>query len=241
MTAAWLPFSVLTVVACGGGAEHAATNDAPSDAPAPQLPDTCQPATSPRGGLLIDDFEDNNELLDEAANLHGLWYVEDDGTGEQWPAAGTERPVGSLLAEPGAPASPKHALRTRGGGFQDWGAFVAVRLNASRFAPCTYDVSGYAGLRLSLKGRGSVRLNLGTVGTTPTGDHGECEGDACSDYGTTLELEPDWRELDVAFEALTQPDWATPAELDLSRALRLSFWAERDAFDFWIDEVRLYE
>ena len=241
MKASCLFLSVLTLAACGGGSDHdAKTGRKPDDMPAPELPETCQPATSPAGGLLIDDFEDNNELLDEVANLHGLWYVENDGTGEQSPPAGV-RPLGSLIDEPGAPDSPKHALHTSGGGFQEWGAFVAVKLNASRFAPCRYDIERYAGVRLSLKGSGRVRLNLATVSTTPVGDHGECEGDTCSDYGATFELGDDWQQVDVSFEALTQPDWATPSVLDLSRALRLSFWAEQDDFDFWIDDVRLYE
>lgn len=223
----------------GGGRKGASENTPPLATPA-TLPDACEPAASPSRPLLVDDFEDGDELLDTAANLHGAWYVGNDGTGEQLPPA-TERPAGSLLGAPGAPGSPRRALHTSGGGFEKWGAFVAVKLNASRFAACPYDVSRYAGLKLAIQGSGRLRFNLGTVVTTPVGDYGECETDACSDYGVELELDGDWRDVEVPFEQLTQPDWATPAELDTTRALRLSFWAEKDRFDFWLDDLRFYE
>lgn len=240
LQASCLLLACSALVACGSSSKH----DATSGGATPQaraLPEGCAAAVSPSGGLLVDDFEDNDELLSEAANLHGLWYVENDGSGEQSPPAGAARPVGSLLDAPGSPSSPRHALHTSGGGFQEWGAFVGVKLNASRFEGCAYDVSGYSGLELAVRGSGSVRLNLGTVSTTPRGDHGECESDACSDYGASLELADEWTEERVAFHALKQPDWATPADFDAGRALRLSFWAEADSFDFWIDEVRFYE
>jgi hypothetical protein len=245
--AACLVLACAVLQACGSteqGPAHDAKpmSSAIDDLPGvDDLPDHCEPATGPAGDLLIDDFEDGDELLDESANLHGLWYVENDGSGEQSPVAGSERPRGALIAMPGAPDSPRHALHTSGGGFQEWGAFVGVKLNASRFQPCPYDISRYAGVRLSLKGSGSVRVNLGTVITTPVGDHGECEGELCSDFGATLAVGPDWSRVDLRFDELSQPDWATPADLEPARALRLSFWAEQDEFDFWIDDVRFYE
>lgn len=238
----WLLPAMLTLPACGS-AEHAGRHESPPPAGGSndELPDSCAPAGSPARDLLVDDFEDGDELLDAAANLHGVWYVENDGSGEQSPPPGDARPPGSLIEKPGAPRSPKHALHTSGRGFSGWGAFVAVKLNASRYAPCPYDLSRYRGVRLGLKGSGSVRLNLGSVNTTPVGDHGECETDTCSDYGATLALDDDWSERDLRFDELSQPDWATPAELDTARALRLSFWAEQEDFDFWIDDVRFYE
>ncbi len=230
--------------ACGGSDKSdgaRGSDQTPAAVETPGLPDACEPETSPAGGLLVDDFEDDDELLDRAANLHGSWYVENDATGEPPPPAGVERPAGPLLASPGAPGSPEHALHTSGGGFREWGAFVAVKLNASRFSPCTYDVSSYRGVKLSVKGSGSLRFNLGTVSTTPVDDYGECTTDTCSDYGRVLELDRDWQDVEVPFSGLTQPDWATPGALDLTRALRLSFWAEKEGFDFWLDDVRFYE
>jgi hypothetical protein len=241
LRASYLLSALLALQACGSAEHDASPPPKPKLRTVEDLPDSCQPAVSPSKGIPIDDFEDGDELLDEGANLHGVWYVENDGSGEQSPPAGSERSPGALIAEPGAPGSSRYALHTSGKGFGLWGAFVAVKLNASRYAPCPYDVSRYRGVRLAVKGSGSVRVNLGTVSTTPSSDHGECETDTCSDYGATLELEAAWSRHDVQFDELSQPDWATPAEFDPERALRLSFWAEQDDFDFWIDDVRFYE
>jgi hypothetical protein len=223
----------LAVQACGGNS----TNDSPAARAPVSLPERCEPELGPDGRLFVDGFEDDDELLDESANLHGVWYVENDGSGEQSPPAAA-RATGALLDSPGAPGSTAHALHTSGGGFERWGAFVGVKLNASRSAPCVYDLSAYSRLTLSAKGAGSVRVNIGTVSTTPVEDYGECDSDTCSDYGATLDLDGDWREAHIGLDRLTQPDWATPAAWEPARALRLSFfWAAHQDFDLWLDDL----
>jgi hypothetical protein len=189
--------------------------------------------------LTLDDFEDGDLALDQAKNLHGIWYVNNDGTGEQSPRPGAEN-EGFVDAD-GSPESPAHALHTSGAGFTLWGAFAAARLNASRAHACTYDLSHYSGVHLSVKGEGSLRLNLGTSATTPVVDGGDCNADACSDFGKSLALTAEWQSLDVPFEELAQPDWASAASLELELALRISFWAERGDFDFWVDDLRFYQ
>ena len=44
-----------------------------------------------------------------------------------------------------------------------------------------------------------------------------------------------------AWQKMTQPDWASPAALELEHALRISFWAERGDFEFWVDDLRFYQ
>jgi hypothetical protein len=221
----------LSALACSG-----TKRDAPRPRAPVVLPERCESAAGPDGPLFVDDFEDDDELLDDSANLHGLWYVENDGSGMQRPAAG-EREPGSLLDGPGSPRSTGRALHTSGSGFELWGAFVGVKLNASRSQACEYDLSAYSRLTLSVKGAGTMRVNVGTASTTPVDDWGACDSDACSDYGATLALEADWRTMQIQLDQLTQPDWATPAVWDPARALRLSFWAEQDDFDFWLDDL----
>jgi hypothetical protein len=200
------------------------------------LPNECSAAIGRESSLTLDDFEDGDLELDQAKNLHGVWYVNNDGTGEQMPPA--EAPNEGLVDGAGSPESPAHALHTNGAGFTRWGAFAAAHLNASRAHACAFDLSGYSILHLSIKGEGSLRVNLGTTATTPIVDGGSCTADACSDYGKSLDLTPDWQSLDLPLAELTQPDWASAVPLELSQALRISFWAEHDDFDFWVDDLR---
>lgn len=225
---------VLLMAGCGSTSSH---GPKPSDEAT--LPSECSSASSEDGSLVLDDFEDGDLLLDDERNLNGVWYVNNDGTGEQAPSPGDERR--GLIQGPGSPNSPKHALHTSGAGFTRWGAFAAAHLNASRSRACVYDLSRHAGLHLSVKGEGTLRVNLGAAPTTPIVDDGACGTDACSDYGKSLELTSDWQSLDVSFAELEQPAWATPAPLELENALRISFWAEGGELDFWLDDLRFYE
>lgn len=227
--------ATLWLVACGS-----TKSDPEAPAPSPILPPTCQAAGGTAEPLLVDDFEDGDLLLDARADLHGTWYVNNDGTGQQAPTPGAEED-GLLVVAPGSPQSPAFALHTSGAAFEQWGAFAGARLNASRSQPCNYDLSQYDGLRFYAKGEGSVRVNIGTVATTPIVDGGSCAGSMCSDYGIRISLTRDWSEVDARFDALTQPSWATPADFNPALGLRLSFWSESEDFDFWIDLVRFYE
>lgn len=227
----------LLLAACGSKSSNN-SEAAPAD-PGDSLPSQCSAAAGRESSLTLDDFEDGDLALDRAKNLHGVWYVNNDGTGEQAPTPGAEHE--GFVESTGSPESPVHALHTRGAGFTRWGAFAAARLNASRDQACTFDLSRYSGVHLSIKGEGGLRVNLGTVATTPIVDGGACASDACSDYGKSLKLEASWQSLDVPFDELTQPDWASSAPLELGQALRISFWAERGDFDFWVDDLRLYQ
>ena len=203
-------------------------------------PESCAVAVGDASSLTVDNFEDGDLTLDLANNLSGAWYVNNDGTGEQAPTPGQEA-VGSLIADSGSPQSSAHALHTSGVGFEGWGAFAAARFNASQSRACRYDLSRYSGMRFEAKGSGSLRVNLGTVETTPLGDGGECASATCSDYGSSVLIDTEWRSVDVPFAELTQPRWAEAAAFEPAHALRISLWAERGDFDFWLDDLRFYE
>ncbi len=199
---------------------------------------TCSPVTLPAGELLIDDFEDGNLALAPVGILHGAWYVNNDGTGTQVPSPEDVAPA-SLIVTDDVGKTRTQALHTSGAGFSRWGAFAAARLNGAGAQACSVDLSAHSRLSLRVKGAGSLRANLGTQATTPIVDGGECATDACSDYGASVQLTPEWRALSLRFDELAQPAWADPADFDPSTALRLSFWAEGADFDFWVDDIRL--
>jgi hypothetical protein len=238
-SAAWCGL-LLAACGCGSTTKTAPEKTSQTSVDSASLPDTCQPEVAAGETALIDDFEDGNLLVDSRATFHGLWYVNNDGSGTQSPAADADPTRASLLAQPGSPWSKSRALHTSGSGFTLWGAFVGARLNASRTEACRVDLSAYAGISLSVRGEGALRLNLGTVATTPAEDGGECDSDVCSDYGRVVELSSDWQQVSIAFEQLSQPTWASPADWDPTRALRVSFWADEGDFDFWVDDIDLY-
>lgn len=227
MGAAWL-------LACGG--EKTASPDARDE---PSLPTECRALHGLPAALLVDDFEDGDEFLNRGTGMSGSWYVENDGTGHQSPAPGSGE-FGALLAEPGAPNNAAHALHTTASGFEDWGAFVGVRLNAAQRVACTVDLSASVGLAFQARGSGDVRVNLGTPLTTPVADGGECAAAACSDFGGSVTLRSEWRDYELRFDELAQPSWATTADWDPRRVVRLSFWAEQSDLDLWLDELRFF-
>ena len=229
----------LVVQTCACGATGSADANSPAESAA-GLPEACKAEAGEEPALTIDDFEDGDLLLDARTTLHGVWYLNNDGTGTQSPAPASDLSAAALLESPGSPESPAHALHTSGSGFSAWGAFTAVRLNSARAHACTFDLSRYTGIELSVKGTGGLRLNTGTVATTPVVDGGECHSDRCSDFGQHLELSSEWSHVSVAFEDLSQPDWAEKSAWQPERALRLSFWAEGADFDLWLDDLRFY-
>jgi hypothetical protein len=220
--------SSLCSIACSGNHEAKVLNV------------TCTSEVGDPKSPLIDDFEDGDNKLLFTGNRRGAWYATNDGTGIQAPPPDPTGHNPFLLSAPGSPESPKHALRTVGWGFTEWGAYVSVNLNAPMSAPCPYDVSAYSGLQFRAKGSGQLRVTLGTRATTQVADGGECSGDQCSDFGADVALTNDWTELSLAFADLTQPSWAAPAVWTPSDTLRLSYWVEHGDFDYWIDDVQFY-
>lgn len=199
---------------------------------------TCLSGVLPDREILVDDFEDGDLKLAPVGILQGTWYVSNDGTGQQAPDPADARAGRELVARDEADAVTL-ALHTSGTGFSRWGAFAAVRLNSAGSQICSVDLSGHERLGLRAKGEGSFRVNLGTRATTPIVDGGECATDACSDYGASVQLTAEWRELSLPIAELTQPEWADTAALEPESTLRLSFWSEAPDFDFWVDDIRL--
>jgi hypothetical protein len=201
---------------------------------------TCTPRTAGASDLVVDDFEDGDTALSLEGGARGYWYVSNDGTGEQFPATDLRNFGTASLVADGAEGSEAHALYSRGRGFVGWGAFVAAKLNAARSSTCSYDVSASSGLRLSARGSGSLRVNFGTVETTPIVDGGSCTADECSDFGASIELAPAWSVYELRFSDLSQPDWASPRRYDPASLLRLSLWAEQADFELWLDRVSFF-
>ncbi|HEX2870096.1 MAG TPA: hypothetical protein VHP33_02545 [Polyangiaceae bacterium] len=227
--------ALLATLGCGG---QSSADAVARVQPPPALLDACEAQVARAGAALIDDFEDGDLHLNERDRFRGAWYLNNDGTGTQLPPVMVDSAPAPLLEGPGAPTSPQLALHTSGSNFSLWGAFVAARFNAEQGKVCTFDLSQFDRISFSAKGVGSVRVNLGTLTTTPVEDGGACGLAVCSDYGQDVTLSDDWQAVDIDFAELTQPRWASPAAWAPEQALRLAFWSGSGDFDFWIDDVR---
>jgi hypothetical protein len=188
---------------------------------------------------MIDDFEDNDG---EAFRLFPgdpkpSWYIFNDGTGTQPEFIG-----------PGSPGagSSLHAAHTAGSGFTTWGAGLSLTLNTHQEA-CSADLSQARGLRFKAKGQGNVELSLTTSSSASPANGGHCMLASGCDFSPfhQLELTADWKEFVVPWEEVEPGSVA----FDPSEVLFIQFHA-KDAsfpptqpieFDFWIDDVELYD
>ncbi|HTA93564.1 MAG TPA: carbohydrate binding domain-containing protein [Polyangiaceae bacterium] len=189
--------------------------------------------------LLIDDFEDGNNLLAPIDGRNGPWFESNDGRGMQVPdPRGQILPV--LLMPPRG--TSLRGMHTTGAGFTLWGAYLAVHFVSNGEAGVPYDISKHTGITFSAKlGNGMVtphvRFEISETNTAVTcttcGDH----------FGTQVPLTVDWQTVTVPFSSLSQLGYGRPLQtaFDPTQALGLYFdWLTNENFDFWLDDVSFY-
>ncbi len=190
--------------------------------------------TASGGALLIDDFEDGDQFINATAGLSGSWYTTSDGTpGFLDPPAGTDLVPASV----GAAGSTRsgHVL---GGGFTDWGAALAVSLNAYG---CSYDASQESGLAFYAKGSGSVTLSIATRQTVPISEGGTCQTDCYDNFALTLLLGSNWTSYAFPWSALHQSGWGAPAALVPGQLKYVQFgFAANSYFELYVDNMSFY-
>lgn len=211
---------------------------------------------------LIEDMEDNNQAINQAAGRSGSWFSFNDGTGTQSPMMGTQIfPMTDL--DPPRGASRK-AVHTSGSGFTTWGAGVGFELAST--AP--YDASRYAGIAFWARGAAgvtqSVRINVTDRNTSQFGsvcdldcqadvgatennestdkicmpDRGPCHDYFGVDFGATLSGE--WQLFRYSWAELSARNWShknLPA-IVTSEVYGMRIQADSpDSFDFWLDDI----
>jgi hypothetical protein len=193
-------------------------------------------AAAPGGPLLIDDLEDGDRWIGPQSGLSGNWYTVADGSG------GTLSPPAQTALQPtpdGAFGSA-YRVRVQGSGFTDWGAGMALTLNAFG---CTFDASAEQGIGFSIQGSGgTVTVSLATVATTPGGGIGSCVEPACNDhFAIDMPLSTAWTSRSVAFADLSQAGWGTPATFRPSDLIYIQFsFGAGATFDVSVDDLTFY-
>jgi hypothetical protein len=209
-------------------------------APAPSTPALLAPSSlctvrvvADGSAPLIDDMEDKNGRILQNEGRDGLWFVNNDGSGTQLPAAGeTWRP--ERLTRKGS--AGHFALHTKGNAFSKWGAAAGALFVESG----CYDASRYEGVRFWAKGKGRIKAALQTFDVVPRAEGGFCDADCYGNHYRRIELDPKGREYTVRFDQLTQHDFGVRVAFDASRlrAFLITVDAVDTPFDFWLDDVR---
>ena len=201
---------------------------------------------------LIDDFEDGNAALPRTAGRQSDWWLSTDETpaGVVTPAPGALPPERII----GGRCDSLYGLRVSGQGFTQWGVVATVVLRYEEgVGEVPMDLSNYRGLRFWARAgelnTATVRVGVHDVTSHPKG--GVCKpdstatGEQCYDsFGSDLiQLGTGWTEYAIHFDRLQQRNFGVPADaLDTKQVYQLDFAAAQDTiFDFWIDDLWLFE
>ena len=214
---------------CGdeGGRSRGA---AASPALQPVAPDALAPASAAAGmvvdgQLLLDDLTDGDATF-AAGGISGEWFTYSDGTSTVTPPDHS-----GLLVTDGE----THVF---GQGFSDWGVGLSAYLRSA-------DLSAFCRLKLRVRGGGALVIELATPATSPASEGGTCVGSGCfGHFASNIQLEPAYRELDIAFADLAQPSWAQRAQLSLAGVISFNLVAKAAPgapvdIDLWLDRLAL--
>jgi hypothetical protein len=188
----------------------------------------------PGGAVLVDDLEDGDRFIRSESGLSGDWHTISDSAGGM-----LVPPVGSPVEPtPGGAFGSAYSVRVQGSDFSDWGAGLAVSLNAYE---CAVDVSAYSGFTFAAQGTATdeMLVSVATVATTPVSAGGSCTTAACNDhFNVTLPLSGTWMTYAVPFGSLAQTGWGTEATFLPSEVLYIQFsFGPGVTFDVSVDDL----
>ena len=196
----------------------------------------CPPA--PVGGMAVGiaDFDEGLDVLG-VDGRGGIWFGYSDGTGKQ-----TDSPI--PVVESGVGGNGK-AMHVEGGGYKNWGSGIgsAIAFDFQKNAQCPYDASAFSGLRLKVKGEGSVRLRITQVATTPataTDRYGTCDPNKATCDGhheVTITLTEEWAEHAYAWADFKQL-FGKLVDFDAKSIIGVSFeFNSGTMYDLWVDDI----
>jgi len=218
------------------GGERAAFGETPSGATVSQAVGRCQNVPALDRDPLLADFEQDSVFLRPVPQRYGTWFAGNDGSPE-----GKQEPD-SFAAERGGYAGSNYALHYKVHGFSEWGSVIGFVL---RYTPeegirCPYNVTGYGGLSFMAKGKGRIRVKLGTPETTPADMEGRCQKGCWDEHGSFVFLNEEWTEHRIVWSAFAQQGWGTVARLNLNEVMSVNFAVGRDdqPAELWLDDVK---
>lgn len=221
----------------GRGAEVA-----PAERPLPPAPvakGPCAEGAPASDTTLFDDFEDGDAKIFKGYEREGWWFTATDKT-----------PGGKILPEEGFhperlgpdEATPDNlfAAHLAASGFKEWGAIWGVALHwVNNGVRCPFNASAFSGLKLRVRGSGTVRLAFGMPETLAADGGGSCVERCWDSHGKLLFLSESWQELFIPWEKLQQEGWGAEARFDPAKLLQIGFQARSKEMpvDFWVDDI----
>jgi hypothetical protein len=223
----------------GSGAGMAgASSGAGSGGMVPYVPPVsslmCPAAAMGGSEVGIANFDEGLDILG-VDGRGGVWFGYSDGTGSQ-----TDNPIPVVASDLGG-----KALHITGGGYTNWGSGFgcAIGFDFQKNAQCPYDASAFSGIRLKVKGSGTVRLRIVQVATTPATvsdrlgtcdpNKSQCEGH----HEVPIVLTEDWTDHEFAW-ADFQQTFGKPVDFNAKTVLGLGFeFNSNTTYDAWIDDI----
>jgi hypothetical protein len=188
---------------------------------------------------LLADFEQDSIFLRPVPQRYGVWYMSNDGSPEGKQAPDT------YADERGGYGGSNYAVRYRVEGFSEWGAVLGFLL---RYTPadgikCPFNAAAFDGLAFMARGKGRVRVNLGTPETTPSEQEGRCQKGCWDSHGAFVFLTDEWTEQRLPWSAFAQQGWGSIARLDVKELLAVNFAIGRadQPAEVWLDDVRFIQ
>jgi hypothetical protein len=190
---------------------------------------------------MIDDLEDNDARILMGKGRQGPWHIfNNQGNG------GNQQPS-PFAPEKGGAKDTMFAVHTSGEGFEFAGVGFDLNnaeMTAESAKSQAYDASIWDGITFWAKGTGSLRVEIPTRNFVPRDRGGSCTNDCWNVYGLDLPggLAAEWREYRIPFAMLKRESGSTTPSFARAQLMSVSFRHQGNArFDFWIDEVRLYD
>ncbi len=192
---------------------------------------------------LLDNLEDGDDRIVNAAGHQGPWHSFNSGGGNQQPSA-----YGPFKPEIGGFGSSMYAVHTTGDGYQYAG--VGFDLNNASTTPesamsQSFDASGFDGIVFVAKGTGKLRIELPMKSFVPFDRGGSCTNDCWNVYGNrdaAGALTADWKEYKIPFSGLVREAGGTSPPFGANQLMGVAFKNfETGHFDFWVDDVRFYK
>ena len=218
------------------GGERSAFGETPSGATVSQAVGRCQNVPALDRDPLLADFEQDSVFLRPVPQRYGSWFASNDGSPD-----GKQEPD-NFAAERGGYGGSNYALHYKVQGFSEWGSVLGFTL---RYTPeegirCPYNVSGYGGLSFMAKGKGRIRVNLGTPETTPEDMEGRCQKGCWDAHGSFVFLNEEWTEHRILWSAFAQQGWGTVSRLNLNEVMAVNFAIGRadQPAELWLDDVK---
>ncbi len=225
----------------GEGAVIAKEHPLPEgSATSPPYTGACKGPAPASDTVLFDDFEDGDNKPFKGFEREGWWWAATDTT----PNA-TIMPAKDAFTVERLPAGEAtndnlFAAHFRAEGQKEWGVVWGSSLAWTNGGiKCPFNASGFSGVTLRAKGKGTILVRLGQPETIGADGGGQCKERCYDSYGKRLFLTPEWQTFSVPWEKLQQEGWGTQVRFDPERLIQIVFAASPKDLpvDFWVDDI----